>query len=159
MVVGAGTSQCTSRCNALYRAHMRIVEQLISKWFLSSRCVYQEARILKIYLIYKLNVAYYLYNILNQGKYPTLRPSLCISYPSNKYVTKNSNEVLLLFPWVEAIRMNFKYQFVEVWLKMPDFIKFQRSYQQFKKASSELYLAHCYYSSLLGPVSQFFFLW
>ena len=66
-----------------------------------------------------------------------LRTSLCISYPSYNYLTMNSNEMLLPFPRVEAISMNFKYQFVKVWLKVPDYIKCKRSYLQLRKALSE----------------------
>ena len=56
--------------------------------------------------IYKLNVTSYMYIIFKQGKYSTLRPSLCISYRNHNYLTRNSNEMLLPFPRVEAIRMD-----------------------------------------------------
>ena len=53
-----------------------------------------------------------------------LGPSLCISYPSQNYIiTRNSNGMLLPFPRVEALRMNFKYQFVKVWLEASEYIK------------------------------------
>ena len=52
-----------------------------------------------------------------------LRKSLCISYPSHNYLTRNSNETLLPFLRDETIRMNFKYNFVKVWLEVPEYIK------------------------------------
>ena len=71
-----------------------------------------------------------------------LTESLCIFYPSQKYLTSNSNEILLPFPRIEIIRMTFEHHFVKVWHKVPEFIKCKRSYLQFKKALSEFYLAH-----------------
>ena len=70
-----------------------------------------------------------------------LRPSLCISYPIHNYLTRNINEILLPFLRVEAIRMNFKYEFVKVWLEVPEYIKCKRSFLQFRNALSEFYLA------------------
>ena len=138
--VWGGVSQCTSRCNVLNRIHKRILKNLFSKFFQNSRCIFKDAKILKIDQIYQLNVASYMYNILKQRKYPMLRPSLCISYPSHNYLTRNSNEMLLPFPRVEAIRMNFKYQFVKVWLEVPEYIKCKRTFRQFRNSLSEFYL-------------------
>ena len=123
-------------------SYKRIVKSLFTKCFQNSRCIFEETRILNFGQFYNLNEASYMYNILNQGKYPTLRASLCISYPSHNYVTRNNNEMFLLFPRVEAIRMNFKYQYVKVWLEMPEFIKSQRTFLQLKNAVPEFSLAH-----------------
>ena len=83
---------------------------------------------IKIDQIYQLDVGSYMYSILKQRKYPMLRPCLCISYPSHKYLARRNNEMLLPFPRVEAIRMNFKYQFVKVWLEVPEYIKCKRTF-------------------------------
>ena len=70
-----------------------------------------------------------------------LRLSHSKSYHSHNYLTRNSNEMLLPFPGVEGIRMNFKYKFVKVWLNVPEYIKCKRTYMQFRNSLSEFYLA------------------
>ena len=62
-------------------------------------------------------------NILKHNKYPTLRSFLYVSYPSHNYHTRNNNDMLLPYPRVEAIRMNFRYQFVKVWRGNPEYVK------------------------------------
>ena len=49
-----------------------------------------------------------------------------MSYPSHNYNTRNNTDMLLPYPRVEAIRMNFRYQFVKVWRRIPEYIKCQR---------------------------------
>ena len=117
-----------------------------------------EARVLKTDQIHQLNVASYMYDVLKQRKYPMLRPSHCISHPSHHYLTKNSNEMLLTFPRVEAIRLNFEYQFVKVWLEEPEYIKGKRSYLQFKNVLSELYLEQFCSSPLLSAAYSLLYL-
>ena len=63
-------------------------------------------RILKIDDFYNLTVASYMYNFLKHIKYPTLRSSLYMSYPSHNYRTRNSNDMLLPYPRVDAILIN-----------------------------------------------------
>ena len=82
-----------------------------------------------------------MYKILKQGRYPKLRSTLCKAYARNNYLTRNSNEMLLPFPRVEANRTDFKYQIAKVWLEMPGFIKCKRSYLQIENAPSEFYPA------------------
>ena len=96
-------------------------------FFLNSRCFFKDAKILKKYRIFQLNVASYMYNILKQSKYIMLRPYFCISYPSHNYLTRTSNEMLLTFPRIEAIWMNSRYQFVKVWLDVPPIYQVQTS--------------------------------
>ena len=106
--VWGGVSQCTSRCDDISRIHRKIVKNLFSKFFINSRCIFRETRILKIDDIYKLTAASYMYNILKHNKYPTLRSSLYMSYPSHNYHTRNE-DMLVPYPRVEAIWMNFRY--------------------------------------------------
>ena len=57
-------------------------------FFQNTCCIFAETRILEFYQNYMLNVASHVYNILERGKYSTLRPSLCISYTSHNYLTR-----------------------------------------------------------------------
>ena len=64
-----------------------------------------------------------MYNILKHDKHPTPRPSLYMSHPSRNYHTRNNNDLLLPYPRVEAIQINFRYQFVKVCFRVPEYIK------------------------------------
>ena len=97
-----------------------------------------------------------MYNISKQGNDPALRLWPCLFHHSYNFVMRNSNEMLLLFPRVGAILMNFKHKFVKVRLEAPEFIKCQRSYLLFKSALTEFCFAPYGCSPLLYPVSQFF---
>ena len=156
--VWGGVSQCTSRCNNLNGIHKRIVKNLFSKFFFfqNLRFIFKEARILNIYQIYRLRGGSCVYNTLKQGNYPMLRPSLCISYPSHIYLTRNSNEILLPFPGAEANRMNLKYELFKVWLELQEYIKCKRSYLQFMNALSDFFWTQYWFSNLLNPVYSYF---
>ena len=116
--VWGGVSQCTSRCD-ISRIHRKIVKNLFSKFFINSHCIFRETRFLKIDEIYKLSADSYMYIILKHNKYPTSRSSLHISYPGHNYRTRNNNDMLLPYQRVEAIWINFRYQFVKVWRGVP----------------------------------------
>ena len=47
---------------------------------------------------------------------------LHVYYLNQNSLTRNSNEMLLPIPRFEALRMNFKYQFVKVWLEVPEYL-------------------------------------
>ena len=153
-----GVSQCTFRYNVLNRIHKRIVKNYFSIFFFqNSRCIFKDENLLKIDQIYQLNIASYLCNISMRRKYPMLRQSLCISHPSQNYLTRNSNEMILPFPRVEKFRMNFKYQVVNVWLEVSEQIKCKRTFRQFRNALSELNLAQYWCFTFTKPCLCFFF--
>ena len=126
--VWGGVSQCTSRSDDISRIHRKLVRNLFSKFFNNSRCIFRETRILKIDDICKLTAASYMFNILKHNKYPTLRSSLHMSYPNHNYHTRN-------------IRMNFRYQFVKVWHRIPEYIRCQRTCTSFKNTPTDYFLS------------------
>ena len=75
-------------------------------------CVFRKARILKLVHIYKLQGSSCTFNILKHGKHPTCRFSFYMPYSSYSYHTRNSEDVMLPSPGVEAIQMIFGYQTV-----------------------------------------------
>ena len=87
-----------------------------------------------------MNAASYMYSVLKHGKYPTLRSTLDVSYPDHEYSTRSRNNLILPFPRIEAVRMNFKYQFIKVWSELPENIKSQRTSRSFKRVLMEYYL-------------------
>ena len=58
-----------------------------------------------------------------------LRRSVCISYPSPNSPTTKTIKLSILLPKVEAIRINFRFEFDNVWFEMSEFIKCKRSYR------------------------------
>ena len=103
-----------------------------------------------------------MFKIFIQARYPTLRSSPYMSRPSHSYHTINSNDMLLPYPRVEAIRMIFRCQLIKVWREFPESIKCQRSYPMFKIALTEFYLSQCYYmrqplNPFLGVLSSIFY--
>ena len=100
-----------------------------------------------------------MYKILKHNKYPILISSFNMSYPSHKYHSWNNNDLLLPYPRVEAIRMNFRYQFVKVWLGIPEYIKCQRTCTSFKNALTNCKLSRYWWFSFLnlGAVYFYFF--
>ena len=68
-------SQCASRFDALKRIQKIKVKKLFSKFSQNNVCIFKQASILKLDHINKLNAASGIFNILNCGKYSTLRSS------------------------------------------------------------------------------------
>ena len=138
--IWGGVSQCTSRCDDIDRIHRRIVKNLFCSFYPNADCIFKVTKILKIADIYRMNAASYMYSVLKHGKYPTLRSTLDVSYPNHEYSTRGRNDLILPFPRIEAVRMNFKYQFIKVWSELPENIKSQRTSRSFKRVLMEYYL-------------------
>ena len=69
----------------------------------------------------------------NFHHYASLNPT----YPSHMYETRYRGSLVVPFPRVDSIRMNFKYQFCNVWNDIPDNIRNATSLRIFKKMSME----------------------
>ena len=86
-----------------------------------------------------LIVASFMYDNLKVVKY-TFKSSLYMHYPSYNYHTRNNNVMLLLYPTIEVIRTNYRYQFVSFWNGILKYIKCQRLRTDFKIALTDYYL-------------------
>ena len=64
-----------------------------------------------------------------------------MSYPRHSYHTSNINDIVLPYLRVEAIWINFGYQFIMVLLEIPELIKRRQSYPMFKSSVTEFYLS------------------
>ena len=91
-------------------------------------CLLKAAKILKLGDIYRLRVGAYMYKICNANSVPTLKNALCLHFPDHGYSTRGSNTLVVPFPRVKSIRINFNYQFVEVWKYVPENIRASRSF-------------------------------
>ena len=88
--------------------------------------------------------------ISKHNKFPTLRSSLYMSYPRYNYHTRNNNEMIQPYSRLEAIRMNFGYQFIKFWLGVPEYNKCQRTWTSFKCSPTDYYLSR--YWRLYYPI-------
>ena len=75
-----------------------------------------------------------MYRCMKFNECPTIRNNLTIEYPSHSYETRSAHNLVLPFPRVETIRMNFKYQFVDIWNSEPAYLKELSSVRAFKKS-------------------------
>ena len=57
-----------------------------------------------------------------------------IKFPQHSHLTRSSGSLLTPFPRVEAIRMSYKYQFVQIWNEIPSTIRESRSLKLFRKS-------------------------
>ena len=129
-----GTMLCTRRADNLLRLQKRIVTNLFSKFYPRSDNIFRDASIIKIPDVYKLRVAIYMYSIIVDKSIPSLKRQLFLEDPGHNYDTRTANTLRLPFPRVEVIRMNFRYQFVNIWNGIPEDIKSKPSKKSFKRA-------------------------
>ena len=98
-------------------------------------------KILKLVDIHKLYVAIYMFKILRMDLCPTLLSSLDINTASHMYSTRHRDDLILPFPRVETLRINFKYQYVSIWNSVPENIKACGSLTRFKSLLIEYFLS------------------
>ena len=124
--VWGGVSICTGRCDRIIRLQRRIVVNLFSKYFPEDAEIFKCMEILKFDDVYKLRVACYMFRMLQFDEYPSLLSNLNLTYPDHNYETRNRDQIITPIPRIEAIRMNFRYQFLSIWNRVPDDIKISR---------------------------------
>ena len=102
-----------SRSRDLNILHKKLFKNLRLGLFHNNRCVFRETRNQIPYHIYKMSFALYISNTSKSGKFPRLRSSCHMSYPSYNYQFRKSSNRFLLNQRFEAGQMNFPYH---VWL-------------------------------------------
>jgi hypothetical protein len=142
--VYGGVFICTERGNKIKKLHRRIILNLFSSHYpnLNFNEILRHEEILKVEDVYRLKVGCYMYKIIYKNDYQFLKEYISPMYPDHTYNTRN-NEFILPFPRVENIRINFKYQFLNVWNQVPVEIKLCNSYNAFNR-SYKRYLVNLY---------------
>ena len=82
--------------------------------------------------IYKYKVGCIMYKMIVNNYFPSLLNCIAPHVPDHSYETRFSDRFVLPFPTVENVRMNFKYQFINVWNDIPNNIKLSPSFSMFK---------------------------
>ena len=142
IAVWGGVSLCTSRCARILRLQRRIVKNLFSRYFPNNPDdIFKVVCLLKFPEVYKLKVSIYMYRIVKLEEFNTLSRSLNMSYPNHHYPTSARNQLLRPFPRTESIRMNYKYQFCDIWNGLPESVKEAPTLKIFKKTLTDYYLS------------------
>ena len=74
-----------------------------------------------------------MYKIMQQRNGNFSSPIIDINYRQHNYSTRNSDEIALPFPRVDAIKFNYEYQFIQIWNSLPARIKQAPSLKTFKR--------------------------
>ena len=98
-------------------------------------------KILKLADIHKLYVSVYMYKILKMNLFPTLQLNLDIQTAVHSYDTRHRDDFILPFPRVDALKINFKYQYVKIWNMIPENIKSCNSLGRFKRQLIDYFLS------------------
>ena len=133
IVVWGGILQCTERGKPLISKHNKIVKNLFGKFVALGECIFKNMKILKFCDIHKFYVALHMFKLKSGASNQSVSQSHTFNYPSHLYETRSRNLLIPPFPRVDAIRINFEYQFCRVWNEIPDNIKEAKSASLFKK--------------------------
>jgi hypothetical protein len=98
--------------------------------------LYKAIGILKFNDVHKLRVATYMYKMVQKGMHERLLATLDLRLPDHQYETRYSDEYVLPYPRVEALRMNYIYQFTKIWNSVPTNIKRELTIKAFKRKYS-----------------------
>ena len=131
--VYGGIFQCTQRGKRLINLQERAVKNLFSPFCNKNICIFKQTNLLKLKDIHVLYMGIYMYKILNQNLCPTLQSNLDLIYPNHNHDTRGRENLVLPFPRVETLRINFKYQCNDIWNKIPSEIKSSKSLKSFKR--------------------------
>ena len=96
--------------------------------------------ILKLPDVYKLKVNICMYKMLKLNECASIRRNLRLEHATHSYDTRTADNLVLPFPRVETIRINFQYQFINIWNSTPSAIKELPNFRSFKKTLIDFYL-------------------
>ena len=75
---------------------------------------------------------------LNSNLY--VSSTLPLEIAEHDYETRGRDEYRTPFPRVDAIRRNYKYQFLDIWRQIPNYIRESTSLKQFKRQLTNKFL-------------------
>lgn len=138
--VWGGIMTCTQRCEPLARLQAKIVKNVFSRHYPNSLCLFKSVGILKLIDIYRLRVSIYMFRVMKLGEVPSLERDLEIDFPTHSHFTRNVDLPTWPTSRIETVRMNFKYQFVNIWREIPADIRASTRLRPFKNALIGHYL-------------------
>ena len=115
IVVWGGVLQCSQRGRSLQSLQKKIVHNLFWKFHERSTCLFKSMKILKIADVHTFYAALCMYKIVKLNSCPMIDNYIELNHYSPSYETWNRNRLILPFPRVNAIKINFTYQLNNVW--------------------------------------------
>ena len=136
-----GIFLATQRGNQLLNLQNKIVNNLFAKFSSSQEtCLYKKNKLLKMNDVYKLRIATIMYRIMVSNELPRISHNIDLNYPQHEYNTRGADLLRPPFPRVEAIRMGYQYQIIDIWNNIPLTIKQMPTAKAFKRALSDHFL-------------------
>ena len=81
-----------------------------------------------------------MFKVMRLGINPHIRPLIQIDYNEHDHFTRRRGEIQVPFPRVESVKINFEYQFINIWNNIPDNIKNAPSVNVFKKRLNTFFI-------------------
>ena len=125
--------QLTQITNNLVRLHSKIIRNLFSKFANEGECLFRKFKILKLEDIHLFYVSVYMFRILRMNECPTLQSDLNLKHPDHSHSTRYRSNLVVPFPRVNTVKINYKYQFVKIWNNLPNELKCISSLRIFKR--------------------------
>ena len=74
-----------------------------------------------------------MFKALKYNKNPVVASSIECIFPEHNYSTRNRHRMIVPFPRIGAIKMNFRFAFVSIWNSIDSDIRETRSLRTFKR--------------------------
>jgi hypothetical protein len=142
ILVWGGCLTTTSRINRTQGYQDNIIKTLFGPFTRYNTVIdlYIRFNLLRISEIYKLKVSEFMYKIITQNMYPSLKQFLIADNVIVDYNLRGEMQYRPIFPRTDSVRMSYHYQFVKIWNEIPAEIKQSESSHLFKKRLSTYYL-------------------
>ena len=130
--VWGGLLTCTHKTDRLIKLHVRCIKNLFSKFCPVDVCIFKYMKLLKLKDLHWFYVGIYMFKVIKLNQCPTVQLNLNMNFPEHNYDTRSGNNPRLPFPRIDTVKMNYNFQFVNLWNKIPDRIKSSNSLKIFK---------------------------
>ena len=71
---------------------------------------------------------------------PTLISDLNLKFRDHSHSTRYRNNMVVPFPRVNVVKINYKYQFVKIWNDLPNQLEYISSLRTFKRMLTSYYI-------------------
>jgi hypothetical protein len=135
ITVWGGILQCTCRGHRLQSLQNRILKNLFGRFYEYDSIgeLYLKTRLLTISKLHIYRCSLFMYKIVNTGWQQRLLHGH-LNMGQHTHFTRHVDDYLLPLPTVNNIRINYVYQFLQVWNNLPIELKCVDSFRKFKKA-------------------------
>ena len=138
--VWGGALNCNHRADCLIRLQKHILNNLFSKFYPENINIHVREFFFKISDIYRMRVAVLMYRVLVLNELPSLRNNIILTPAPHDYNTRNATNLIPPYPRTDVIKMSYKYQFINMWNSIPEFIRLLPTLKLFKKSLTDHFL-------------------